>query len=280
MTIKILTALSLAAALFLQPAGAQTNSDPALDAILKQVNDKIIAGKTTEADFEPELKQFDALAVAHKKDPSPDAAAQVVFLKARVYLEVLHDIATGSDQLEKIKTDYPGTPYATNAAAILQQIDEQLKAMQANEKLDPSVVTGQPFPDFTEKDLSGDPISVSALKGKVVLIDFWATWCPPCLAELPNVTSIYKAQHKNGLEVISVSADDSQPKLEAFLKAHGDMVWPQIFDDNGPNSKLQKKYAVSILPCTILIGRDGKVAGSFLRGKQLQAAVAEALAAK
>ncbi len=275
MTIKILPALIAATVLLLQPVRAQDSSDPALTTLVQQVNDKIKAGKTSEADLQPELKQFDALIAAHKSDASPDLVAAIIFAKARLYIEVLDDLQTGTQLVKEIKADYGNTPDGKNADTVLAQIDE----MAQQQKL-PGLDSGLTFPDFNEKDIAGNPLSVTALKGKVVLVDFWATWCGPCRAELPNVISLYDQYHSQGFDIIGVSLDDQRNLLDTFLKQQKGMIWPQYYDGQGWNNKLAKKYGVKAIPCTILIGKDGKIIGTYLHGGKLKTAVADALAAK
>lgn len=278
--IKNIIALIIAAcvALYIEPACAQTNaptpSDPALDNLMKQVGIKLEAGKNTEADLQPELKQFDSLIAAHQKDNSPDEVAMIIFLKAKIYLEVLGDLPAGADLVKQIKTDYPNTTPGKAADDILAQVNEAL----AEQKLPDNLASGLPFPDFSEKDLSGKPISVAGSKGKVVMIDFWATWCPPCRRELPHVIALYQKYHDNGFDIIGVSLDDQRGKLDDFLKEQTEMTWPQYYDGKGWQNELVLKYQVKSVPCTILIGKDGKIIGTYLSGGKLDAAVSDALA--
>ena len=123
----------------------------------------------------------------------------------------------------------------------------------------------------------GKPISLDKLKGKVVLIDFWATWCGPCVAELPNVIATYKKFHDQGFEVVGISLDDDEGKLKDFLASH-DMPWPQFFDGKGWKNEIGVAYGVQSIPKTYLLGPDGKVARVGVRGPALPAAVAKLLA--
>jgi len=138
---------------------------------------------------------------------------------------------------------------------------------------------GAAFPDFDEKDLAGNPLSIANFKGKVVLVDFWATWCPPCVAELPNVLKAYEEYHPKGFEIIGISLDKDRQKLDSFIKQK-QMTWPQYFDGQGWENKLSQKYGVNSIPATYLLDKEGKIIGSNLRGEALDAAVAKALAGK
>ena len=139
---------------------------------------------------------------------------------------------------------------------------------------------GEPLADFDEKDLDGKPLSIAAFKGKVVLLDFWATWCPPCMIELPNVIATYKKHHQEGFEIIGITKDDDRATLEKFLQRQDGMTWPQFFDGNRTGNKLAVKYGVNLIPFTVLLDRDGKVIASHLSGEALETAVSAALAKK
>jgi len=272
--LRLLTVLALA--INLNSSGQGTTAPPpAFQTLVAKIKAKIAAGQTSEADLKGELREFDQL-IAEQNGAKTEAAARMVFMKAMLYLEVMGETDKGRQLIEQLKTGYPDTVIAKSADKILASIDRPAAA----QKLQAALAVGLPFPDFAEKDLDGKPISVGALKGKVVLVDFWATWCGPCRGELPNVIATYHKHHTEGFEIIGVSLDSDREKLDAFLKQTEGMTWKQYFDGQGWGNKLAVKYGVESIPFAVLIGPDGKIIGKSLRGEDLENAVAAALAKK
>jgi thiol-disulfide isomerase/thioredoxin len=128
--------------------------------------------------------------------------------------------------------------------------------------------------------LEGKPLDLAEYRGKVVLIDFWATWCPPCVAELPNVKATYDRYHADGFEVIAVSLDKEPDKLAKFVKEH-DLPWPQIIfgepEKRFWNNPVAQKYDVRAIPFTLLVDREGRLLAAGLHGSELPQRVADAL---
>lgn len=275
----IVAALALfipSAASLAQTSTGQTNAmDPELQTVVKSIQEKLKAGKSTPADLTEELAGFDRLIAKHKGEKTEEAA-RILYMKAVLYLQVFDDADKGKQLITQLKTDYPDTQIGKKAGDMLQMMEKQADAKKVQAALKP----GAPFPDFNVKDLSGQPLSVGALKGKVVLIDFWATWCGPCRAELPNVIATYKKHHERGFEIIGISLDSERDKLDSFLKKQDGMTWPQFFDGQGWSNELAQKYGVEAIPFTILVGPDGKIIDRDLRGEKLEAAVVAALAKK
>ncbi|HRH95785.1 MAG TPA: TlpA disulfide reductase family protein, partial [Prosthecobacter sp.] len=112
--------------------------------------------------------------------------------------------------------------------------------------------------------------------GKVVLIDFWATWCGPCVAEIPNVLATYNKLHEKGFEIIGISLDSDKKELTDFIKDK-EMPWPQYFDGKGWDNKISSSFGIRSIPAMWLVGKDGKLVSTNVRG-QLEAAVERELA--
>lgn len=154
-------------------------------------------------------------------------------------------------------------------AVIAQNLRKEAATRRAKEALgyDPIPISDTVFQ-------TGEPISLEQYKGKVVLLDFWATWCGPCIRELPNVKKVYEDFHEDGFEIVGISLDKSTKTLDTFLKKN-DMPWPQIADGKGWKARVAKLYGVNSIPMTYLINREGKIVlggkkdSAKLRGSRL-----------
>ena len=127
--------------------------------------------------------------------------------------------------------------------------------------------------DLPLRDLDGRAIEVGALRGRVVLIDIWATWCAPCLADLPLLRALRK-EHGPRLAIVGVSLD-SMPRRDfiSWLRRH-DVDWPQHYDGRAYASPVARRLGIEALPATLLIAPDGTLAARNLRGARLAAAIA------
>jgi peroxiredoxin len=107
-----------------------------------------------------------------------------------------------------------------------------------------------------------------------VLVDFWATWCGPCVAEIPAIRAHYDKYHAAGFEVVGVSLDDDPAALREFV-AEKEIPWPVILDSRDPRASLADRYGIKAIPAMFLVGRDGKVVSVRARGEALAALLAE-----
>lgn len=133
---------------------------------------------------------------------------------------------------------------------------------------------GQEAPEITLTNPEGKTVSLSSLRGSIVLIDFWASWCGPCRKENPNVVQLYQKYHAKGFEIFSVSLDKSR---EAWLKAIADdhLTWTHVSDLGYWKSAPALLYGVTSIPFTLLLDRRGKIIAKKLRGESLEQKLAE-----
>jgi peroxiredoxin len=271
---------SLVAALFAFAASASFAADDLttqFSALVKETQAKLQAGARTAEALAPELKRFDELLAANAANRT-DEVAQIQFALATLYAGVVGDFDRATSLLLKLKTDFPDTKYAARVDQTLAVLENQRAQMAARLEHERTYAPGKVFPDFAETDLDGKPLSIAKYKGKVVLLDFWATWCGPCIAELPNVVAAYKKYHDKGFEIIGISLDrpDSLQKLKDFAKEH-EMPWAQFYDGKYWANKLAVRYQIQSIPATFLLDGEGKIIARDLRGPALERAVAKAL---
>jgi thiol-disulfide isomerase/thioredoxin len=256
-------------------APSKVDFAPELEAVTAQLKQKFDAGKTSAADLAPNLQAINALIAQHTKTGNREQLARLYLLNAHIYADALKDKARARAVWTQVARDFPGTAAAQGASLSLAKLNAEMAA-EPDPKIPEGLAVGQKFPGFSETDLAGKPLSVAGCRGKVTMIDFWATWCGPCLAEMPNVTATYQNYHAQGFEIIGVSLDQNRSALVNYLPAHG-MVWPQYFDGQGWDNKLAKKYGVDSIPMSYLLDRHGIIIGKELRGRALGEAVAKAL---
>ncbi len=275
MHLKTILALCAFCGSLLLPLHAADDTQDTLRAKLTSVVEKVRAKlgqeNVTEATLAEELKQIDALAQEYKSEQT-DEAAQILVVKGTIYLQVLEDFDKAGAVFRQLKTDFPNSSQAQQVDEILKMVDAQKAAAEAQAAL----ADGKMFPDFAEKDMNGNDISVAKYRGKAVLIDFWATWCGPCIQEMPNVIAAYKKYQARGFEVIGISLDRDEAALKAYLEKNA-ITWPQIFDGKFWDSKLANQYGVTAIPFTLLIDGDGRIVAKNLRGEALDLALARLL---
>jgi peroxiredoxin len=135
---------------------------------------------------------------------------------------------------------------------------------------------GSVLPEFAQNDVNGKLVSLSSLRGKYVLIDFWASWCGPCRAENPNVVKAYNAYKSKGFTVLGVSLDQDKTKWLAAIKKDG-LTWTHVSDLKYWNNAVAVQFGIQSIPANFLIDPNGVVIGKDLRGEDLERALATAV---
>ena len=130
---------------------------------------------------------------------------------------------------------------------------------------------GKPPIDFEVVDLNGQALSLKKYKGKIILLDFWATWCPPCIKEMPNLKRTYAKFKNQDFIIIGISLDRGIAPLKSYISSEG-ISWPQYFDNGG---QIAQMYGITHIPTTFLIDRNGVIQDVNLSGSALEAAVSQ-----
>jgi thiol-disulfide isomerase/thioredoxin len=254
-------------------AVAPTNNPALADLndLVERINAKLSRGDTNVAE---NIVEFDSLLRKHN-DADESLRAQILFMKAQLYAEVLDNPEEALAAFQQIKRDFSKSQMAGRIDDIIRMVQGSIEMKKVRRTL----TTGAQFPGFDEKDLEGNALSLARYKGKVVLVDFWATWCVPCLMTLPDLIQAYGKYHDGGFEIIGISLDQDKAKLERFIKEKA-MPWPQYYDGQHWQTKLAVKYGVQKIPTTYLLDREGKILAKDLHGEELAQAIANALKQK
>ena len=168
--------------------------------------------------------------------------------------------------------------------AIVDQADSLFKSAPRMAKLLPvieakrNVAVGKKFADFEMSDLNGKTRKLSEYvgNGKIVLIDFWASWCPPCRRDMPNVVEVYKQYKNKGFDIVGVSLDSKKDAWEKGVKDLN-ITWTQLSDLQGWKNAAAQLYGVNSIPQTVLVDKDGTIIAKGLHGKEVGEKLAELL---
>lgn len=207
-----------------------------------------------------------------EKMPSPWTA--IALVQCATQFEFSGNVAVAKSLLDIAATQLE----TTKTPELREQIEASLKGFEAR-----TGIIGKPLALDSLVDTDGKPMDPEKYKGKVVLVDFWATWCGPCIAEIPNIMKVYEAKHEQGFDVIAVNLDDKRSDLDVFLSQQKTPWTVFVSSDpakSGMESPLAQSLAITAIPFTILIGKDGNVAAVHIRGAALETKVQELLEAK
>jgi thiol-disulfide isomerase/thioredoxin len=234
--------------------------------LIKEVEDVLAHTANAKLRTEALFTKVQAKLYQSRASGSPDLAAVDEFLKAapkdpRGDRVLYMAIAFSRDEKAKaaledrlVKT-FPDSMYAGMIVGARRQRES----------------IGKPFDLEFSDAIKGSTVSIKNLKGKVVVIDFWATWCGPCVAEMPHMKELYAKYHDQGVEFIGISLD--QPKdqggldsLKKFVKDK-EIAWPQYYQGNGWESEFSKRWGINSIPSMFVVDQEGKLYSVEARGK-------------
>jgi peroxiredoxin len=175
-------------------------------------------------------------------------------------------------------SDEPLEVFDTVFSSFTRRVQDSFLAQEAREELEARkrVSPGCVAPDFTLKDMDGKDVTLSSLRGQLVLIDFWASWCIPCREGMPGLKSLYAEYHGKGLEIIGVANDTDEVAWKKAISQDG-TPWIHVkdeFPERGRPAKVVSSYAVHQIPAFFLIDRDGRILGQYDH-RQLQEILSE-----
>jgi len=156
-----------------------------------------------------------------------------------------------------------------------EKLSDRVKQSSLGEKIRKTLATlravgmGQKAPDFTLQTPEGNDLSLSSLRGKCVLVDFWASWCGPCIKELPNIKKVYEKYHEKGFEIISISLDDKKDNWVKAIEKH-QIPWLHVSSLKGWKCPVAKLYHVTGVPTMYLLDAEGRIVSDNARGEALE----------
>ena len=162
----------------------------------------------------------------------------------------------------------------TAQSVYVRQLGEQIASVEKTIQMESFLAPGTMAPELNYATPAGEPLPLSSLKGKVVLIDFWASWCKPCRIENPNVVKLFNKYKDSGFDIYGVSLDQNSQRWVQAIDKDG-LKWNHVSDLKGWQSQAAAQYGVRSIPFTVLIDGEGKVIATKLRGPQLEAKLAE-----
>ncbi|AQG81347.1 TlpA disulfide reductase family protein [Spirosoma montaniterrae] len=216
------------------------------------------------AQIEQEYQAAEADVVNKVKAMLPEMGTSLVSLFALNFINIESDFATYEELANRFEKEKPNSPHAKSLIGRVKRIK--------------GVMIGSSAPEIALTDTSGAVVPLSSLRGKYVLIDFWASWCGPCRNENPNVVRMYNKFKDKGFSIYSVSLDRPGDR-EKWVRAirNDNLTWTHVSDLKFWQSQAAQEYGVQAIPATFLLDKEGKIIAKNLRGEALEQKLTEIL---
>jgi thiol-disulfide isomerase/thioredoxin len=268
-----------------------------VEAAIRQKRFDHANGQTTDESLKA-LDEVIQAAGAPREVKGTAAFLQVVLALNEVNGISRHTLPPFHRKLSEFLASYPDHPRAAEAASLQIQLLQQGETPGADKILENlsnhtnAQIASQAKALFAQRariaELKKKPIELkftaadgkvvdtAKLRGKVLLLDFWASWCGPCMADAPNFVAAYKKLHEQGFEIVGICLDDDKAAMEAAL-TQADMSWPQYFDGRGWQNEIAQGFGIQAVPSTWLFDKKGRLRQTGLRGEELEASVVSLL---
>lgn len=239
-------------------ASAQPQKPAEQDPALKELRADL--GKLNprnEADLTKIFARLDKFTAEHKDNP---AIKDIKMLK----VQLLRQFQSEESQKMLLALTKDPDPDLAEAASKLVAERKQMAELKS-----------KPI-ELQFKTASGEEFDLAKWRGKVVLIDFWASWCGPCIQEMPSVVEYYKKMHDKGVEIVGISLDQDKAKMDAAIEKFS-MPWPQYFDGQGWKNKYSSQFGINSIPTVWVIDKEGKLRTTTNRLNTVEAQIEEML---
>ncbi|MBD2701094.1 redoxin domain-containing protein [Spirosoma sp. BT702] len=214
------------------------------------------------AQIEQEYQAAEQDVVTKVKAMLPEMGTSLVSLFALNFINIENDFATYDALATRFEKENPNSPHAKSLIGRVARIK--------------GVAVGAQAPEIALTDTTGNPVPLSSLRGKYVLIDFWASWCGPCRAENPNVVRMYNKFKDKGFAIYSVSLDQAKANWTKAIR-NDNLTWTHVSDLKFWQSAAAQQYGVQAIPATFLLDKEGKIIAKNLRGEALEQKLEEVL---
>lgn len=261
------------------------DADPATktsaEAVLKELA-AIVAAPDAPADTKGEAAFIQTMMQMETLNPSKPETIDALIAAGDSFHEKFgsHKFAAQVRQMQfRIASEFPtdgtGAFLKKMAAGSDQVLAEQAKEIIERQQRAKEIKSKPIELKFTAAD--GQEFDLAKYRGKIVLLDFWASWCSPCMNEMPNVVATYRKLREKGFEIVGISLDEEKSAMESAMKKH-EMTWPQHFDGKGWKSDLATRFGIREIPSMWLLDRKGMVRATGAIGGALEMSVEELLA--